>query len=214
MTRRCAVLLVSGELASAAAPVVIDATALGRAMVADVAETLHDLSGVDSLVVCPPERESELRPLLWADVPLSVEGPADLRSALAAAAQRGYTEAVVVGHDAPDLPQMILAKMFQALASSPVALAPADGGGAVALGAVLPLSDWLAEWLDHARPALDLPSLAEDLRAAAPRPGSVRVTPGWHRLREPADLRRLDPGLEGWESTRALLSGLRTPGEA
>jgi hypothetical protein len=31
--------------------------------------------------------------------------------------------------------------------------------------------------------------------------------PGWHRLRTPDDLRLLDPGLEGWENTRALLEG-------
>jgi hypothetical protein len=43
------------------------------------------------------------------------------------------------------------------------------------------------------------------LRGAAPRRALV-VTPAWRRLRTPADLGGLDPGLEGWEATRALLS--------
>jgi hypothetical protein len=34
----------------------------------------------------------------------------------------------------------------------------------------------------------------------------IATAPGWHRLRTPADLTRLDPGLEGWDNTRALLS--------
>jgi hypothetical protein len=57
-------------------------------------------------------------------------------------------------------------------------------------------------------PDLDLDT-AEPLavRAAAPRSGAVAVTPGWHRLRGPADLARLDPALEGWDATRALLGG-------
>jgi hypothetical protein len=33
----------------------------------------------------------------------------------------------------------------------------------------------------------------------------VATTPGWHRVRTSADLDRLDPGLEGWENTRAVL---------
>jgi hypothetical protein len=63
----------------------------------------------------------------------------------------------------------------------------------------LPVPAWL--------PAVDLDSAsAADLRAAAPRPGDVAVTPGWRRLRDPAALATLDPAVEGWETTRALLS--------
>ncbi len=36
---------------------------------------------------------------------------------------------------------------------------------------------------------------------------AVADCPGWHRLRGPADLERLDPQLEGWDATRALLAG-------
>lgn len=181
-------------------------------MIADVAEILHDMSGVDSLVICPPEQEVAVRALVWADVPVVDAAPADVRAALNLAAARDYSEAVVVVPDVPDLPQMILAKMFQALATVPAAVAPAEGGGAVAFGVTLPAAVWLAGWLDRAD--LDAASVIDDVRAAAPLPGSVRTTPGWHRLRTPADPHRLDPGLEGWESTRALLSSVRSPGEA
>jgi hypothetical protein len=33
------------------------------------------------------------------------------------------------------------------------------------------------------------------------------LTPSWRRLRSRADLAALDPDLEGWEATRALLTG-------
>ena len=45
----------------------------------------------------------------------------------------------------------------------------------------------------------------ETLRRVAP-PRSLSVGPGWHRIRAAEDISRLDPGLEGWEATRALLS--------
>jgi hypothetical protein len=67
------------------------------------------------------------------------------------------------------------------------------------VGARLPVPEWFPDIdLDHAAP--------DDLRSAAPRKAVVAVTPGWHRLRGPADLARLDPALEGWDTTRALLS--------
>jgi len=52
--------------------------------------------------------------------------------------------------------------------------------------------------------SLDDLDLATLRRLAGPR--QVAATPGWHRLRRPEDVGRLDPGLEGWEATRALLS--------
>lgn len=209
MTGRCAVLLVRGEFRSRAAPEGVAEADFAGAMLTDVAEALHDLAGVDSLVLCRIEEESAVRALVWADVPVVSAAPADVSAAIQAAQARGYAEAVIVAADAPDLPQMIIAKVFQALGSSAVAVAPAHGGGAVAFGAALPPPAWLSDWLGQAD--LDAQSLADDVRAAAPRPGNVRITPGWHRLRSPEDLQRLDHGLEGWESTRALLADLSPP---
>lgn len=208
MTGRCAVLLVGDGFGSAVAPRGVAEADFGRAMLTDVAEVLHDLSGVDSLIVCSREQESIVRPLVWADVPVVGALRPGVRAALQVAEAHGYSEAVVVTADAPDLPQMIIAKMFQALGSSAAAVAPAHGGGAVALGAALPAPGWLGQ------PDLDTASVVGDVRAAAPRRSDVRLTPGWHRLRTPEDLQRLDHGLEGWESTRALLAGVRAPGEA
>ncbi len=53
------------------------------------------------------------------------------------------------------------------------------------------------EWLDGAS---DLDTVHE----RAPR-NSVTVGPGWHRLRRPEDVHRLDPRLDGWHATRTLL---------
>ena len=44
------------------------------------------------------------------------------------------------------------------------------------------------------------------MRRRAPGPRMVATGPGWHRLRKPQDVARLDPGLEGWDNTRALLT--------
>ena len=54
---------------------------------------------------------------------------------------------------------------------------------------------------------LDDPYAVERLKAAAPSPGDVALTPSWRRLRRREDLAALDPDLEGWEATRALLAG-------
>jgi hypothetical protein len=47
---------------------------------------------------------------------------------------------------------------------------------------------------------------AERLSRAGAGAAAPAVVSGWHRLRTPADVASLDPGLEGWETTRALLS--------
>ncbi|SBT50923.1 hypothetical protein [Micromonospora narathiwatensis] len=112
-----------------------------------------------------------------------------------------YDQAAVVVADAPDLPGLTLGKLLRPLSSRPVAVAPAEGNGPGLLGvaARLPVPEWL--------PEVDLSTAAPaDVRAAAPRPGDVAVTAGWHRLRGPADLAALDPALDGWDATRALLS--------
>ncbi|HEV7625086.1 MAG TPA: DUF2064 domain-containing protein [Streptomyces sp.] len=113
----------------------------------------------------------------------------------------GADQAAVVAHDAPDLPPLLLGKLFRALGSGEVAVCPAKDGGLVALAARLPAPPWLKE-ID-----LDTPDAPSRLRAAAGLPGAVRSGPGWHRLRAPQDLSHLDPGLEGWDNTRILLGG-------
>ncbi|MDA0636879.1 hypothetical protein OUY22_26015 [Nonomuraea sp. MCN248] len=108
-------------------------------------------------------------------------------------------QAAIVAGDAPDLPPLLVGKLFRELGRAHVTVCPAEGGGAVALACRLPPPDW-------ADPDLDDPDPVAALRAQAPGRRMVAAGPGWHRLRHPGDAERLDPGLEGWESTRALLT--------
>ncbi len=213
MIRRCALLVVADrDHGASSAPPGVAPRAYADALIEDVADVLHGLAGVDSLLVCRPADSAAIRCMVWPDVPVIEVAQPRVRSALALAQERGYQQAAVVAADIPDLPQLVLAKIFQALGGSPVVVAPAkDGGGAVALGVCLPVPAWLGAPAAAAAVDLDRASLTEDLRAAAPDPALVAVTPGWHRLRAPADVHRLDPGLEGWERTRALLSGAVRP---
>ena len=91
-----------------------------------------------------------------------------------------------------------------------VAVCPAEGGGLVALAAWLPPAGWVAGTGSAGQPGdgrieLDHLDAVGRLRRGAPRRGALQVVPGWHRLRSPADVGRLDPGLEGWPATRAVL---------
>ncbi|GAB2965117.1 hypothetical protein ACFMQL_08365 [Nonomuraea fastidiosa] len=107
-------------------------------------------------------------------------------------------QAAVICADAPDLPPLLVGKLFRELGRAEITVCPAENGGAVALACGLPAPAW-------AEPDLDAYDIVKELRAQAPGPRRVATTPGWHRLRTPGDLARLDPGLEGWESTRALI---------
>jgi hypothetical protein len=123
----------------------------------------------------------------------------DIVSLLEAAAADGFDQAVLLAGDAPDLPGMLIAKLLRPLTTRPMAVAGADTAGLLGLAARLPAPTWL--------PAVELDELTpQSLRRLAPRPTDVAPAPGWHRMRGPDDLARLDPGLEGWDATRALLA--------
>ncbi|RKN39912.1 hypothetical protein [Micromonospora endolithica] len=119
-----------------------------------------------------------------------------------AGARQVYDQVAVIAGDAPDVPGLTIGKLLRPLTTRPVAVAPVEGDGSGLLGIAvrLPVPAWLPPVdLGTARPAA--------LRAAAPSPGDLAVTPAWRRLRGPADLAWLDPAVQGWEATRALLSG-------
>ncbi|PZS35883.1 MAG: hypothetical protein DLM59_02115, partial [Pseudonocardiales bacterium] len=161
MTRRCALLLWAGSGPSTAAPPGIDGAAYAAALFEDVAEVLQGLAGVDTLVGCAPGESGNVRSLLWPGVGIvEMVGPS-VRAVVGIAQERGYDHAAAVAADAPDLPTLVLAKVFQALTRSPVVVAPADPEGAVAMGVTLPAPSWL--------PPVDLddPQVADRLRAAA-----------------------------------------------
>ncbi|MET8833079.1 hypothetical protein ABZV78_04060 [Micromonospora sp. NPDC004540] len=170
------------------------------ALAEDVVDLLATLNEVETAVAVTPEDRWLADAVVWPGTAV-YEVPEPTVGAVFATLT-GYDQAAVVAADAPDVPGLTLGKLLRPLSSRPVAVAPVEGSGAGLLGvaARLPVPAWL--------PALDLDTAAPaEVRAAAPRPGDVAVTAGWRRLRGPADLATLDPAFEGWEATRALLSG-------
>lgn len=197
MTDRVAVLWLGAPTAPAAPPG-CDGAALAAAMAEDVLAVFAELDGIDDAIAYRDPAGAELaRAIAWPRTILIEAGtPGDV---LLRATELGYRQAAVVASDAPDLPALHLAKAFSALDSAATAVAPAVEGGVVILASRLPPA------------AEDAPGDALDLDRP-PRAGLRRTLP-WHRLRRPADIARLDPGLEGWEATRALLQTGSSPGD-
>ncbi|WP_433181787.1 DUF2064 domain-containing protein [Actinoallomurus sp. CA-150999] len=195
MTDRFAAVLARTD---AAAPPGADPDEYRLALLEDTYEVVAGLEFVTPvLALTAPDPAAEA--VTWPGTPvLRVAGLEDLLRALH---DLGAEQAAIVAPDAPDLPALLLGKLFRALGSGQVAVCPAAGGGLVALAARLPAPPWL----DGV--GLDTPDAPARLRAAAGTQGAVRSAPGWHRLRTPADVSLLDPGLEGWDNTRALLAG-------
>ena len=198
LRRRRLALVLAAYGAEAAAPAGIEPASFARACLADAYEVLADLSGVQSGIAGPGWTAD----LLWPGA-LHVPEPGNIGE-LAAALTGEVDDLVVVPADVPDLPGLVLAKVFRVLPRVELAVAAeADGDGCVALGVSLPLADWISsDLLDLGRSPIDR------LRADRVPRSRWAVAPPWHRLHSPEDLRRLDPGLEGWEETRAMLAGI------
>ncbi|RCV50506.1 hypothetical protein DEF23_14255 [Marinitenerispora sediminis] len=201
-----AVLVTSGT--GSGPPPGVDGRRFAAAVAEDTYEVVAGLALCDPAVVVwaddgPPTALAEqVSHLTWPGTPvLAVHGPGPVRRALDALAGPDAGQAVLVAADAPDLPPLLIGKLFRALSSAEVAVCPAEDGALVALAARLPAPGWLGTL------TLDDPAALAALTSARPRRGALATVPGWHRLRSPADVHRLDPGLEGWEATRALLGG-------
>jgi hypothetical protein len=194
-----------------------DPALLRLAFCEDVYEMLAGLELLDAGVAVPAGHDrAEVESITWPGAPVielidGDHGPDndvitdvrnDLVAALAGLHKLGYEQAAVVAVDAPDLPGLLLGKLFRALGRADITVCPARSGGLVAVAARLPLAGWVSE----AGVDLDTPDALARLRAVAPTRASVGVGPGWHRVRTPEDLARLDPGLEGWAATRAVRS--------
>ncbi|MFB4297081.1 hypothetical protein [Actinomadura sp. NTSP31] len=221
ITGRCAAVLPFDPSGPSAAPPGVDDAEFRLAMLEDVYEVAAGLEFVAAALAVDPDGPPDAETITWPGTPI-VREPAPA-AAFAALHALGAEEAALIAPDAPDLPPLLIGKLFRALGSAPAAACQDTGGrGLVALAARLPLPGWLATALDdlsaapdssgrassgHGAAALDVPDALARLRAAAPRPGLVPQGPAWHRIRTPGDLRLLDPGLEGWENTRALLEG-------
>ena len=193
--RRVAIVLARYD-ASRAAPQGIDPDAFAAACLLDSYEVLADLVDIRS-GIAGPESAAEL---LW---PGALHFPTEMTvPAMAHQLSGEADELVVVPADVPDLPGLVLAKLFKVLHRTDIAIAPEHGGdGCVAIGVSLPVAEWIPD------DAFDLnQNPFPRLSAIAPRRSRCTLTPTWHRLRMPADVHRLDAGLEGWEETRALLA--------
>jgi hypothetical protein len=169
-------------------------------MAEDVVDLLAMLAQAEPAIAATAQDRPLADEIAWPgmriyEVPTATVGPV-----LAAATADGFDQAAVIAADAPDVPGMILGKLLRPLETKPVAVAPGGEAGLLGVAARLPAPDWL---IDH-----DLDSAsAMLLRKTAPNPGDVSSTPDWRRLRGPAELASLDPALEGWDNTRAILGG-------
>ncbi|MBB2747550.1 UNVERIFIED_ORG: hypothetical protein FHR35_007431 [Microbispora rosea subsp. rosea] len=191
MTRVVAVLVTPGM--AGAAPPGVDPAEFLTAMAEDTYEMVAGLELVRPVILSAGV--PGLEDIAWPGTPvLPIASPAD---AFAALPQE--EEGVIVSADAPDLPPLLIGKLFRELGRAHLAVCPAEGGGAVAVAARLPVPEWAA-------PDFDEPDVVAAMRRRAPGPRMVATGPGWHRLRKPQDVARLDPGLEGWDNTRALLT--------
>lgn len=191
MTRIAAVLV--RQSMSKAAPAHVDPHVFLQAMAEDTYEMVAGLELVTPVLVTSVP---ELEEIVWPGTEVIViDEDEPLRTIFS---RLKADQAVVVSGDAPDLPPLLIGKLFRELGRAQLTVCPSEYGGAVAMAADLPLADW-------ADPDLDHPDPVKTLRAQAPGPRTIATGPGWHRVRTPDDLLRLDPGLEGWDNLRAVL---------
>jgi hypothetical protein len=177
----------------------VDRTAWRTALAEDVVDLLARLAQAEAAIATTPADRALADEIAWPGMRIYEIPTATYRPVLDAAAEDGFDQAAVIAADAPDVPGMILGKLLRPLENKAVAVA-SGGTGLLGLATSLPAPAWLA---DH---DLDT-ATAQLLRKTAPQPGDVSSTPEWRRLRGPAELASLDPALEGWENTRALLGG-------
>ncbi|MEV4016942.1 hypothetical protein AB0J35_41270 [Nonomuraea angiospora] len=191
MTRIAAV-LVRQRMAQAAPPGVDPA----RFLEAVAEDTYEMVAGLELVTPVLITSVPELEEIVWPGTEvITINDDEPLKIILE---RLKADQAAVISADAPDLPPLLVGKLFRELGRAEITVCPAENGGAVAMACALPPPTW-------ADPDLDDERIVTTLRVQAPGPRRVATTPGWHRLRTPEDVERLDPGLEGWESTRALI---------
>ncbi|UBU12164.1 DUF2064 domain-containing protein [Nonomuraea gerenzanensis] len=194
MTRIAAV-LVRQRMAQAAPPGV-DPERFLEAMAEDTYEVVAGLELVTPVLITSVPG---LDDLVWPGTEIIVIAEDEpLKQVLTRLHDHEADQVAVVNADAPDLPPLLIGKLFRELGRAEITICPSENGGAVAMACALPPPTW-------ADPDLDAHDVVKELRTQAPGPRRVATTPGWHRLRTPQDVERLDPGLEGWDNTRALV---------
>ena len=168
---------------AAAAPPGVDPAAFAAAGLADTYEVLADLVGGAG-----PASSGRPRSPTCSG-PVISGGRTDRSARSPSRLTADFDELVLVPADVPDLPGLVLAKLFKVLHRVDLAVAPERGGpGCVALGIALPVAAWLpGRWTSTVDPS---PSC----RPLAPQRDRCVLAPDWHRLRRPAAIHRLDPG--------------------
>jgi hypothetical protein len=178
---------------------------LAEAMLEDVVDLVAGMPQVAAALLIEPGAQEVADRLSWPGMPhVAAAADAGVGQLLEAVATLADDAVAVVVGDVPDLPPLLLGKLFSALAGPPrrtLALCPAAGGGLVAVAAAVPLR---GEWLSTCDVRFDDADAASRLRTLAP-PRELAVGPGWHRIRALEDTGLLDPALEGWETTRSVL---------
>jgi len=171
------------------------------ALAEDVVDLIATMAELEPAIAAVAVDRALAESVAWPGMPIYDIARPLVNEALAAAARDGFDQAAVVAGDAADVPGLTIGKLLRPLTSRPVAVAAAGpGGGLLGVAARLPAPPWL--------PAHDLDDGSVTLlRRDAPEPQDVVSTPAWRRLRGPADLATLDPAVEGWDTTRALLGG-------
>jgi glycosyltransferase A (GT-A) superfamily protein (DUF2064 family) len=172
---------------------------LEAALLADAVDNAESLAVTTVAVLCTPAQSDAVTASAGVDTAVWTDGAPTVRGAATQAAAAGAERVVVIASDAPHLPGLLVGKLFRPLGRVDVTVSPDPRGFAVAIGLRLPMADWIGD-ID-----LDQPDVAEALSRRAPRPALVRATPGWRRLREPADFAALHAGVDGADLTRALL---------
>lgn len=203
MISRCAVVL---SWCRAVPPPGIDTEAYVTACLTDSYEVV---AGMTSIAAGLAGESPTLEDIRWpADLLINDTGESVRRLAdRLVGDDLGFAELIILPADVPDLPELIIAKIAKALSRADVALAPELGGiGLAALGVRLPWPSWLDGDLDLGADPYD------HLQLSAPHRNLVVRTQGWHRMRTPESVHRLDPSLEGWDNVRLLLSGATHPG--
>jgi hypothetical protein len=189
----------------------VDPVAWRTALAEDLVDLLATLNEVEPAIATTAADRALAAAVAWPTMPVYEVPAATPTAVFTAAAADGYDQAAALAADAPDLPGLLVGKLLRPLTTRTLAVAPAmsaaevaPGGAGVAtpgllgVAARLPAPDWLPE-VD-----LDRGSVAA-FRSAAPNRPDVATTPGWRRIRGPADLATLDPAVEGWDATRTLL---------
>ena len=173
---------------------------LALAMLEDTVDLVTQMREVEPALALPADADPRAHEVTWPGTLTVPAAGAAVVPVLDALAGAGADEAAAVAGDVPDLPPLLLGKLHSALTGAQVAVCPSYDGTLIAVASRLPVPGWLRDL----SPALDDPDALASLRAAAPA-RSLHVGPGWHRIRTADDLARLDPRLEGWEATRAVL---------